>query len=236
MKRFFTIMGLPRSGTTAIRTALGEHSEIKTTHEVFNEAYNDDKPFTINQIIDGFGELYTYKKPIIGVHQNFDCPRFNHRKYVWDRLIDISEHLIVVDRPNHVERFISFAFAKRYNHWHDWRSDVTDHNPEKDEPPKELELDLNQFKKFCMNQELQRKQMMRKAKQFKKHIIVDYDIFNASPLGEIERCLNFLGLDNEQLNPQTKKFKRNTRITNINQMKKAYEDFKVFVDEGRASN
>ena len=219
MKKFFVIMGLPRSGTTALRTALCEHSKIHTTYELFNEAYNENLPFSLKQVKDLFNSLYTHKKPIIGVHQNFDCPRFYHRKYVWDRLIDMSDNLIVVDRPNHLDRFISFVFAKSFNHWHEWREGVKDHNPDKAQAPDEIEIDLDKFNQFCINQNEQRKKMFEQAEAFKKHIVINYDDLNAFIGRELKKCLTFLDVPFERIVPKTKKFQRHTKITNLEEAK-----------------
>lgn len=219
MKKFFVIMGLPRSGTTALRTALCEHSKIHTTYEIFNEAYNENLPFTLKEVKNLFNSLYAHKEPIVGVHQNFDCPRLYHRKYVWDRLIDMSGNLIVVDRPNYLDRFISFVFAKSFNHWHEWREGVKDHNPDKALAPDEIEIDLDKFDKFCINQNEQRKKMFEQADKFKKHIVINYDDLNAFIGREIKKCLTFLDVPFERIVPKTKKFQRHTKITNLEEAK-----------------
>tara|TARA_B110000495_G_C22810072_1_gene472965 strand:+ start:138 stop:803 length:666 start_codon:yes stop_codon:yes gene_type:complete len=214
-------MGLPRSGTTAVRTALDSHSQLKCEHELFNEEnYNDNKPWSEREVED----ILAHLKTVDGVHHNYDLPRLANRELVWDGLKKMTTHVVLVDRPKALDVFLSTFFAIKYNHWHDWVGDK--YNTAKEDIPDALEITHDQnfplasdFEEFLTRWTPQRLAMHEEVKSFKSHTIVDYEEFSRYTGRELRRIQEYLDVPFERIVPRTKKFNRQTKITNIEELK-----------------
>lgn len=220
MKKFFIVMGMPRSGTTAVRTALDNHSQIKCEYEIFNESYNKGKPWTLKQIDDTFDFLDSVDAFATGLHHNFDLPRKDHREYVWDRLRERTTHCVVLTRTDRIKHFLSVHFAWKYDHWHDWVGNK--HNRDKKELPAEERIDVSVFENFLKKWGKMERDMFAEAQNFKSHIVVEYEGFSRYTGRELRRIQEYLGIPFERIVPQTKKFNRQTKITNIDELEEVY--------------
>tara|TARA_R110002167_G_scaffold170045_1_gene368025 strand:+ start:119 stop:811 length:693 start_codon:yes stop_codon:yes gene_type:complete len=220
MKKFFIVMGLPRSGTTAVRTALDSHSQIKCEYEMFNEAYNEGKPWSIKQIDDTFDYLDSIDTSATGLHHNFDLPRKNHREHVWNQLRERSTHCVVLKRTDKIKHFLSVHFAWKYEHWHDWLDNQ--HNLDKKELPAEEHISVTLFKKFLEEWGEMEREMFAEAQNLKSHIVVDYEEFTRYTGRELRRIQEYLDVPFERIFPRTKKFNRQTKITNIDELEEVY--------------
>ncbi|MEC9210309.1 MAG: sulfotransferase [Actinomycetota bacterium] len=217
MKKFFIVMGMPRSGTTAVRTSLASHPDLKCEYELFNEGnYNDGKPWKKEQVADTIAHL----KTVDGLHHNYDLPRLEHRKLVWNSLKEMTTHVILVDRPNGLDIFLSMFFAKEYGHWHDWVGNK--YNKNKKQIPSVVEINPERLKKFLSTWIPKYLAMHEEVKDFKNHIIVNYENFSRYTGRELRRIQEYLDVPFRRIVPQTRKFNRQTKITNIEELREVY--------------
>ena len=217
MKKFFIVMGLPRSGTTAVRTALDSHSQITCEYEMFNEIYNQREPWT-NEQIDG---IIAHLKTVDGLHHNYNLPRLEHRKKVWDFLRETTTHVVLVNRPNLLDVFKSAYFAKVYDQWHNWEGDV--YNKNKKAVPDAVTIEASALKKFLREEwGSMYAPMLEEVKKFKSHLVVNYEEFTRYTGRELRRIQEYLEVPFERIVPQTKKFNRQTKITNIDELEEVY--------------
>lgn len=217
MKKFFIVMGMPRSGTTAVRTSLASHPDLKCEYELFNEGnYNDGKPWKKEQVADTIAHL----KTVDGLHHNYDLPRLEHRKLVWNSLKEMTTHVILVDRPNGLDIFLSMFFAKEYGHWHDWVGNK--YNKNKKQIPTVVEINPERLKKFLSTWIPKYLAMHEEVKDFKNHIIVNYENFSRYTGRELRRIQEYLDVPFRRIVPQTRKFNRQTKITNIEELREVY--------------
>lgn len=224
MKKFFIVVGLPRSGTTAIRTALDQHSNISCLHEAFNEGlYNKGNPWSLRDIPDIFDQVEAQESEVVGLHQNYDLPRLKYRWLVWSELKERVTHTILIKRPNKLDQFLSAYFAGNFNHWHNWVDGSF--NVDKKELPKAVKIPLGSFKKYLKKSKSMESKMLKEIKGFKSSTVVNYEDFVSRPGAELRRLQEYLDVPFERIIPQTKKFARSTEIINLDELKSFYSEF-----------
>jgi len=224
MKNFFIVVGLPRSGTTAIRTALAQHSNISCLYEAFNEGLcNGGNPWSLRDISDILDRVEAQKSKVVGLHHNYDLPRLKYRRLVWSELQERATHTVLIRRPNKLDQFLSAYFAGNFNHWHNWVDGSFNKN--KEELPKSVRIPLGSFKKYLKKSKNMESKMLKEIEGFKSSAVMNYDDFLSRPGVELRRLQEYLDVPFERITPQTKKFARSTEITNLDELKSFYNEF-----------
>lgn len=205
----FIVMGQPRGGSTALRTAIGNHSEVECFHEILHPelaarqpctGQSGRVPLTPDEAKRELEKLTT-KLKFLGFHYNFGDS--DHERLVESWL----DKAILIDRKNQYDRWKSFYFALQYKQWHQWVG--TDHNPQKIKIPEEIIVEQKSFPEisdFIIKHSKIREDMLNWASNL-DHLIVDYDDFCHSPDDSLEKAQKFLGLKIEKISSQTRKFK-----------------------------
>ena len=206
----FIIMGQPRGGSTAMRTAVASHSQVYCEHEILHHRLEARQP---NSGAKGYSELNYGEaqclleklmasgqhKDCVGFHYNFeDNNKHNDLVSSW------ADKIVVVDRKNQYDRWKSFYFAVVYNQWHDWIGQ--DHNPNKSQPPEKITLsqaEINKAVEFVKKNKKTRQCMLDWAQG---GCFIDYESLCQNPIEELKSVLDYLGLPQEDIAPKTKRF------------------------------
>lgn len=207
----FIIMGQPRGGSTAMRTAVASHSQVFCVHEILHHRLEARRPNSgvkgysklshkeAKSILDkltAWGEIY---KGYIGFHYNFDDNNTHN-----DLVKDWADKVVIVDRQNQYDRWKSFYFAVTYHQWHDWIG--KNHNPDSTQPIEDITLpqsEIDNAVKFVKKNKKSRQNMLGWA----DGCHIDYEALCQNPSEQLRSVQDYLGLSHQNIAPRTKRFK-----------------------------
>lgn len=85
-----------------------------------------------------------------------------------------------------------------------------------------MEIDPNNLKKFLDGWIPKYLAMHEEVKDFKSYTIVNYENFSRYTGRELRRLQEYLDVPFRRIVPETKKFNRKTKITNIDELQEVY--------------
>ena len=225
----FIVNGLPRSGTTAVRTAITKHADVFCKHEMLHahtgardpwvkpDQHKLD-PLTTQQmkfILDELEQKIVGKNQdlvnkthskVIGFHYNY-VPRSKR-----DSNVLVSgwvDKVIAVDRTDAFDRWKSGYLAWKHKQWHDWESGKSR------EQDNSILIDTHDFENIKRQVKANvdsRLEWLDWLEQFDDLIVIDYDEFCDNPVHELKRVQDFLNLPEMEITPAVNKFKKCTFV------------------------
>lgn len=239
----FIVNGLPRTGSTAIRTAIQYHTEVYCLHEclhdnvnardpwgstftakrhkflkLFQATPNGHSPLTKRQILRQLAYV-TQRRPNkdshthgkqhvtnVGLHYN-SGPGTNPLAH--DLVTNWVDKIIAIDRPNQFDRWKSWYKAMRTKIWHEWKDSDVPYKDSIAEINKIVlsESDFKRCEEYIITNTKRRDEWLEWVKSQDSYI-VDYDTFCETPGLVLNEVQEFLGVDRENITPNTKKFKK----------------------------
>ena len=239
----FIINGLPRTGSTAIRTAIQHHTEVYCLHECLHDNINARDPWGVSKLtkrqklLNLFrpkpnGRLPLTKRQVLDqltdIENKTPCkdPKSHGKQHVTtvglhfnsgpgaspqthDIVTEWVDKVVAVDRPNQFDRWKSWYKAMRTKIWHDWKGSKVSYKDSIAEINKIVlcEDDFKKCENYIIDNTKRRDEWLKWVKSQDSYI-VNYDTFCETPGIVLNEIQEFLGLNREDITPETKKFKK----------------------------
>lgn len=246
----FVIISYLRSGTHLLRTALESHPAIRCQTEIFNSD-NPNLPYSLdtstqevlnNQVYKNINAKTTRVGFVLQAYHPNDLKAFPgiranpHWSNIWDMLKAMPDLKVIhLRRNNLLKRHLSHVQARTSGQWHNWKAETLNNISLIEAPPAthidryDVKQHIHSLNAEVLEQDFNEVESWHKFAEQKldnkASIKLSYENLHRNFDNECRKALEFLGVDNIELQSSVRKLENRSlraSIKNYDELKKRF--------------